>query len=235
MNMKTLIFGTVLLAASLGVKAQTVGTLVTSGLAEPFGVTVDSNNKYYVTDSANNRVAMYDPGTGVLTNFATGMFNPQGIVAVPGGIVVSDSGNNRLVMLSADGTLNHLAGSATGEPGYADGIGAAAVFNSPAGLAYSASEDAVYVADMLNHIVRKVDLTTTNVTTVVTNDLYRPSDVAVDEQGRVFIADTGNHSIVMSTNGTPVLIAGSGTSYQSGYEDATPGTSALLNSPRGLI
>src|SRR5438128_1890926 len=60
-----------------------VQTLVTSGLAEPYGVAVDARNNYYITDSAHNRVAKYDPNSGVLTNFA-GVFGESGRDDGPG-------------------------------------------------------------------------------------------------------------------------------------------------------
>src|SRR5690349_2784557 len=63
---------------ALGVGAQpALQTLVTNGLAEPYGVAVDSkNNDYYITDSVNNRIAKFT-SSGVLTNLA-GVFGEAG-------------------------------------------------------------------------------------------------------------------------------------------------------------
>ena len=68
----------------------------------------------------------------------------------------------------------------------------------------------IYIADTLNNRVRKVDADDGIVTTVAGNgiagsggdfglavnaNLNRPEDVAVDDLGKVYIADTGSHLI----------------------------------------
>ena len=63
--------------------AQTVDTVITNGLFEPYGVTVDSGNSYYIADSANHRIAKYDPDTGFLTTLA-GQVGQSGYTDGPG-------------------------------------------------------------------------------------------------------------------------------------------------------
>src|SRR5436190_21002407 len=119
--MKKLIFpmiAGVMFAAN--VSAQSVDTVVT-GLFEPYAVAVNTNNDYYITDSANNSIVKYSPETGVVTNFSgrasiTRDFadgpsylakfgSPQGIVSARGGFVVADSGNNRIRFIDVNGTV----------------------------------------------------------------------------------------------------------------------------------
>ena len=69
---------------------------------------------------------------------------------------------HRIRMISPDGIVSILAGS--GEQGFADGRGAAALFNEPRGLAIG-PDGALFVADCDNHGIRRVDRAG-NVTTV---------------------------------------------------------------------
>jgi len=133
-----------------------------------------------------------------------------------------------------------LAGN--GLPGFTDGSGTNAAFSQPNGVAYDGAGN-VYVADLMNHSVRKI---TTNgaVTTLAGNgssgfrngigtnaSFWYPSGVAVDGSGNVFVADIYNHAIrKITTNGTVTTLAGKGT-Y--GFRNGT-GTNALFDYPIGV-
>src|SRR6266542_4620426 len=65
-----------LLAFSAG--AQVVDTVITNGLFEPHSVATDTNNNYYITDSANNRIVKYVQDTAVMT-FLAGLKGSFGI------------------------------------------------------------------------------------------------------------------------------------------------------------
>ena len=79
-------------------------------------------------------------------------------------LYIADSGNNRILLANADGTLLKAIGS--GQPGLKDGASDVAQFNQPQGLALSADGNTLYVADTRNHAVRSVDLASGNVTTI---------------------------------------------------------------------
>ena len=86
--------------------------------------------------------------------------NPQGIVFARGGLVVADSGNHLIRFVTLNGTVSTLAGSTAG---FADGAG----HGRPVQLARRLAADAagnIYVADLLNNRVRKID-PANNVTT----------------------------------------------------------------------
>jgi len=224
--------------------AQSLVDVIKTGLFDPNSVAVDLTNNYFIVDSGNSRVVKYFSDSLVSTNFA-GTFGvpgyadgpgylakfayPQGIATGRGGFVVADAGNHRIRFIAPDGTVSTLAGATKG---FADALGTAAAFNSPAGVAVDGAGN-VFVADLLNNAVRKID-PANNVTTVATN-LLRPSAVAVAPDGTVYVADTGNHSIRSIDGSGMHLIAGSGSRYASGSQDAVVATEGLLNSPRGLL
>lgn len=246
--MKRLILTIAAALMALGAsQAQTLETVLSTGLAEPYAVAVDANNTYYIADSANNRILKYFTDNNTTTNIAglsgssgkgyvdgpghlARFFNPQGIVAVRDGLAIADSGNQRIRLMSTNGVVTTIAGS--GSVGSADGAGTAAAFNFPAGLAADAAGN-IYVADLGNNSIRKID-PANNVTTIATG-FFRPSGVTVGEGGRLFVADSGNHSIMTFVEGqAPTIYAGSGSRFFSGNKDSLIATNALFNNPRGL-
>ncbi len=228
--------------------AQSLDYALTGDMFEPSGVAVDvANNAYYITDTSNNRIIRYAVETSVRTNVAglsgvggagfvdgpghvARFSNPQGIIPARGGYVIADSGNHAIRFLALDGTVSTLAG---GKQGSVDGVGTNASFNSPAGLSADSSGN-IYVADLLNNSIRKLD--STNKVTTVATGFRRPSGVSYGDGGRLFVADSGNHSIkVVETDGTVNLYAGSGSPFVSGTNDAVIATQAKFNNPRGLL
>jgi sugar lactone lactonase YvrE len=77
-------------------------------------------------------------------------------------LFIADSGHNRIVIARLDGTLLDTIGD--GHRGQSDGNFAQAQFNYPQGMALKG--DMLYVADTVNHLIRKVDLTKKQVTTI---------------------------------------------------------------------
>ncbi len=142
---------------------------------------------------------------------------------------------------AASATVSTLAGTA-GTPGFIDGTGAAARFRQLAGLA-AAPNEVVYVADAGNHAIRRVDAAGAVTTTAgdglpgfidaqgTSAQFNNPQGVAIDAQGNLYVADTGNHSIRrIDTSGTVTTLAGDGTS---GFVNGN-GAAARFNAPRGI-
>ncbi|MGD0000834.1 MAG: hypothetical protein ABSE21_12115 [Bryobacteraceae bacterium] len=128
------------------------------------------------------------------------------------------------------------------------GAATSAELNYPTGIAFDSSGN-LYIADHVNHRIRKVD-TSGNITTIAGNgtlgylgdsaaatsaELDSPCGVAVDSSGNVYIADTLNHVIRKVAGGTITTFAGD-QSLGSGYTgDTAAATSAQLNTPVGIV
>ena len=107
----------------------------------------------------------------------------------------------------ATGAVTTLAGS--GEEGDADGVGGAAQFCGPRGLAISPDGSALFVADNDNHKIRRVEVATGAVTTLAGSGAMGSADgvggaaefrcpwgVTVSPDGSaLFVADSDNHKI----------------------------------------
>jgi hypothetical protein len=236
---------TIVSAQVLAQNPVTVETVVSAGLQEPFAVAVDLvTNAIYITDSVNNRIAKYaDNGqlttvAGMIgvqgnqdeTGFRARFYSPQGIVLSGNRLLVSDSGNHLIRAVTLDGAVTTVAGSTVG---FADGKGAAAQFNSPAGLALD-SDGNLYIADVLNHAIRKMTPDGV-VSTVVSTNLYRPSGVGLGPNGRLFIADSGNNCIKVWENNTLTLFAGRDSRSEYGNADALFADKARFNNPMAVL
>ena len=89
--------------------------------------------------------------------------SPSGLaIDAQGVLYVADTGNNAIRRITPDGQVTTLAGD--GNPGDQDGVGAAARFNGPIGVAVDAS-GRVIVADTYNDRIRAIALDGT-VTTI---------------------------------------------------------------------
>jgi sugar lactone lactonase YvrE len=131
----------------------------------PVGVAVDANGNVYVTDYNNHRIRKItangevstfagstigsDDGIGKLAKFN----NPRGItIDSSGNLYVTDQGSHRIRKITSKGVVTTLAGN---DAGNRDGIGSAALFNVPIGIAIDVSGN-LYVADGINNSIRKI-------------------------------------------------------------------------------
>ena len=141
-------------------------------LYRPGGLAVDAQGNVYIADSVNNRIRKVDT-RGIITTVAgsgkyygdTGdggsataarLSFPYGVTVGRGGtIYISDTGNNRIRMVTPSGTIVALAG--TGVAGF-EGDGEAAIASrlaAPEGIALDGRGD-LYVADTINQRVREL-------------------------------------------------------------------------------
>src|SRR5438093_409005 len=198
----------------------------------PFGLVIGPDGALYLAVFGNNRVRRVDARTGVITTFAgtgeakptpdegglldTPTRGPRSIEFAPDGsmYLVLREGNAVFTIDPARARLKRFAG--TGEFGYSgDGGPAIAAkfgapgnaFNGPKGVAYSA-DGSLYVTDTENHAIRRIDLRSGFISTVVgtgqrgdgpdgdarTCKLARPQGVFIS--GRtIYIGDSENHRI----------------------------------------
>ena len=240
------------------------GSAMEGQFAAPRDVAVDSDGNLYVADTGNHQIQVIDD-TGMVTRVAgieglgdggpateARLLEPAGLALVDGTIYITDTGNNRIRKVDADGIITTFAGS--GERGDAgdDGPALEAQFNGPSLIAVDA-EGSVYISDRLNHRVRKVDTngTITNFAgsgergpfedqTAIGDGgpatearLILPTGLAFDAAGNLYITDPGNHRIrKVDTQGRITTFAGSGERSFSG--DEGPAAEAQLSTPVGF-
>lgn len=168
-------------------------------------------------------------------------YNPRGVaIDAVGNMYVADSCNHTIRKITPSCMVTTFAGSA-GVSGSADGMGNAARFNQPAGVAVDANGN-VYVADTGNYTVRKIT-TAGTVTTLAGNAgqygmvngsgsgvlFGYPSGVAVDSTGNLYVADSTNH-VIRKVTSEGVVTTFAGTPCVLGSRDGA-GTDALFNQP----
>jgi sugar lactone lactonase YvrE len=156
------------------------------------------------------------------------------------GAATGSAANVQIACAPAQAQVSTLAGSGTS--GSADGVGTAASFNDPQGIAVDASGN-VYVADSSNNKIRKISpagvvTTWAGVGTAgaadgsgATASFYLPFGIAVDAGGNAYVADSGNNKIrKISPAGMVTTLAGSGTETS---VDGT-GSAASFNNPLAI-
>jgi sugar lactone lactonase YvrE len=146
--------------------------------------------------------------------------DPFGVaIGQDGTIYVADGAASSIRAIAPDGRIRTLAG---GERGFADGVGAAARFDTPSALAIDAA-GTLYVADTGNNAIRRISRDAV-VSTLAGDGVagFRdgpaaearfngPVGLTVDATGRVIVADTYNDRIrVIAPEGTVRTLAGSG-------------------------
>jgi sugar lactone lactonase YvrE len=246
------------LAGLGGTSGSADGTGSAARFMSPMGVAVDSAGKVYVADAAGETIRVVTPG-GVVTTLsgsaglkgsidgtgAAARFNgPDGLsLSSSGTLYVSDNANNTIRAVSTGGVATTFAGSVA-NTGTIDGTGSAARFNGCNGVAVDSGSN-VYIADSLNHTIRKVSpagvVTTLAGSAGVSGTANGTGNtarfngcngVAVDSAGTVYVADTINCTIRKVT-ATGVVTTLAGSPSLSGTADGS-GTVARFYYPNGL-
>jgi sugar lactone lactonase YvrE len=177
------------------------------------GVAMDTLGNIYVADSGNQTLRKVTPdglvstlagspgqsgsrdGIGAAARFAS----PFGVTVDKAGTVyLADYYNHTIRKVTSDGSVTTLAGS-EGQEGSSDGLGGAARFRYPSGVAVDRAGN-IYVADF-NQVIRKITSDGTVTTWVGTVGQWgtvdgigpaarfeEPHAVAVDEDGNIYVA-----------------------------------------------
>jgi DNA-binding beta-propeller fold protein YncE len=191
------------------------------------------------------------------------LHSPHGLALdAAGNLFIAELVNHRVRRVTADGTINTVAGS--GQQGFSGDGGRAteAELNAPAWLVVDAGGN-LFIGDLFNHRVRRVTpdgiISTyagsgpveTNINLLELTPpehgafsgdygpatearLHTPHDLALDALGNLYIADWGNHRVrKVSLDGIITTVAGS--SEMGGFSgDSGPAVDARLNGPVGL-
>ncbi|MGV3661795.1 MAG: hypothetical protein ACO1TE_16535 [Prosthecobacter sp.] len=175
--------------------------------------------------------------------------NPFGVVRGPDGAIwFCEYTGQRIRRVDEDGTIRTIAG--TGKKGYSGDGGPAleATFNLPHELRFDARGD-LYIVDMTNHAVRKIDMQTNIITTIAGTgkkgysgdggpadkaEFSQPHSIQFGPDGSLYVCDIGNHVIrrIDMTTGTISTFAGTG--KPGATPDGAPITGTPLKGPRSL-
>lgn len=131
------------------------------------------------------------------------------VVDASGNLYYVDSGsasNNAVSYIPAGGT-NQTYWVGSSDPGFTDGVGFQARFNSIAGGVALYGTGKLIAGDRYNYALREIDITTTKVSTLVkfssgfadgtlaAAKIGSMDDMAVDQEGNVYILDANNKAV----------------------------------------
>lgn len=187
-----------------------------------------SLDKLYLADLGNKRIRVVDLATGLVDTVAGNgkkgipddgaiardmpLTDPRAVAADRhGNIYVLERGGHALRKISIDGRIRTLVG--TGVKGANDGPGRQASLNGPKHLCIDL-DDNVIIADAENRLIRKYDVKTDQVTTLLSAapdtksggkliPLGRPHGVYVHTNGTLYVADSYNNRILAARRFKP--------------------------------
>ncbi|MFI1184501.1 NHL repeat-containing protein [Streptomyces sp. NPDC020799] len=261
--------GTITTVAGTGVAGYNGdgGQATSAQLYGPDGLWVDPAGVLYIADRWNHRVRKVDltaanptiftvAGTGVAGYNGDGgqatsaqLNQPYGVVMGPAGnLCIGDILNARVRELDTDTPPMIFTVAGTGVAGYNGDGGQAtsAQLNQPHGV-WVDGEGNLYIADFVDHRVRKVDPSGVISTVAGTGvagyngdggaatmaQLNAPSNVVVDAAGNLYITEYQNHAVRrVDPSGVISTVAGTGVAGYNG--DGGQATQAQLYFPVGI-
>jgi sugar lactone lactonase YvrE len=226
-----------------------------AALNEPKGMAVDAAGNLYIADAENHVIRRVDAASGRISTIAgrphdTAISRPASHDGPEDDDPLNASSGtpDRYVQLSdLSGTVRFVVGQAETQYAGDGGPATEAQLQFPSAVALDDSGN-LYIADTMNHRVRRVEARTGVISTIAGNGQHRYAgdggpavSAALNEptalivhQGFLYIADQSNHRVrrVDLSSGLIITIAGTG---QSGYAgDGGAGTEAALAGPSGL-
>ena len=212
--------GVVTTFAGTGSPGTADGTGTAAGFFQPSGIAIDASGNLYVAELYANRIRKITPAAVVTTfagslAFAAGSTDGTGTAATFNGptsiaidasdnLYVAENGGNKIRKITSAGVVTTLAGS--GVAGSTDGIGTAATFNAPAGIAVDALGN-VYVTESGGNKIRKI--TSAGVVTTIAGSgtsgaidgvgtaasFNNPLGLVVDGSGHLYVAGYSGNNI----------------------------------------
>lgn len=249
-------------------KADGAGTAASFTLTSGVALLAGNEDTVYVTDQWNSAVRAVSLNSNTVTlslNWTVlpgpkphKLSMPCSLTGSGGALYVADTTNSRIVLLtrmpSGDGVtfVNWTAFSfsgAEGPPGYADGTGNLAKFNTPSAVVWDESGSRLFVSDTRNNAIRAISLQTSEVTTLAggsgagftdgvgtSAQFNAPFGLDVMPDGlSLLVVEKNNHAvrrviIVGPEIGRVTTVAGNGSA---GFADGV-GSGALFSHPQGI-
>jgi sugar lactone lactonase YvrE len=238
-----------------------------SGLAclnEPKGLAIDSHGNVYIADSENHVIRRIDRVTGVISTVAGvgGNENPRTVVQHeaearqsaeedPFAEVSQSATQKYTQQADLSGTVRYLINGAAVQKRFGGDGGPAtqARLNFPTAVVLD-QKGTIFIADTMNHRVRRVDAATGVITTLAGTGqarfsgdggpadqaaLNEPAALALDGQGRLFIADQTNNRVRVVDLETGLISTYAGTGSATYDGDGVPAPSASLAGPSGVV
>ena len=238
------------------------GAATMGQLYQPTALTLDSAGNLFIADSGDGRVRQVTPDGTLTTLAGTGtaaegaaygssggvaLNTPMGVAMDPAGnVLVADTYNHRILLVTAARTIRTVAGTGTGGAS-PEGTGPlVAQLRAPRAVCVDGAGN-LYIVDTSNHRVLRLAPGGTLQTAAGNGSggnagdngaarlaqLDTPSACATDSAGNLFIADTANHAIrKVNAAGVISTVAGTGVAGTS-WEEAVS-TEASLYAPRGV-
>lgn len=236
------------------------GAAVAARLNEPKAVALDHDGNLLIADSENHVIRKVDRRSGLITTVAgctsshdspLTVMNRAAVPATDDPLSEGSSSAEAAFVQQSDlsGTVRYVVNGVGSTKRFAGdgGLALDALLNFPTAIAADAEGD-LYIADTMNHRIRRVDARTGRITTIAGVGLPRfggdggPSVAAglnepaalVVQGARLYVADQSNNRIRMVDLRTGVIttVAGTGTATFNG--DGRPATEAALAGPSGL-
>ncbi len=250
--------GVATLAGLAGTSGSTNGVGTAALFNYPFHTTSDGSN-IYIADRSNHTIRKMVIADGTVTTLAgtagstgstdavgtSARFNfPDGITTDGVYLYVADSGNNKIRRIDiAGGSVATLAG--TGNSGALNGPALSATFNSPSGITTDGLS--LFVAEALNHTIRRIDLNSGWVSTLAgsagvsgsqngtgANARFNaPQGITMDGVN-LFVADYNNYTVRKIEIATATVSTLAGLAGTFGTTDG-PGSSARFQQPVALV
>ena len=233
----------------------------------PFDVAFDSAGNLFFSDTFNHRIRRVDARTGTITTIAgngeagyagdggpavqASLNEPYGIaIDRAGNIFVADRLNRRVRRIdAANGTITTLAG--TGEPACSGdgGPAARAGLAEPNGLALDADERHLYIADVADHRVRSVDLSSGAIATfagtgapehggddgpVAEARIFGARAVKLGPDGTIYILERQGSSLRAVDAATGIITTIAGTTGRGYSGDGGPALAAVFDAPKEM-
>lgn len=217
------------------------GPATAATLSIPLALAFDSSGNLYIADAGANRIRMVDT-SGVIHTFAgngnnansgdggpatSASLNTPSAIAFDsaGDLLIADTGNNEIRMVSPKGIMTKVAGTGNAAYDGDNGTVATAAFSAPAGIAADHLGN-IYVSDTGNQRIRLIS--PSGITSVFagngvrgsfgdgrqasTAEVNNPGTLLFDTAGNLYIADLSNDRVRrIAPNGVISNFAGSGT------------------------